>query len=120
MTMIDEAAVLKVEGQERSGRRLTDEHRALFRRLVLARRPGERFTINELRQALDSGGVPNAPRAALFAAAAAQGLIEQVRFSYRGETFPMQIPSTGRSAHRAYVLVWRRLPGPHDDAGGPP
>lgn len=114
---VDIAQAAKVEGQERSARRLTDEHRALFRRLVLDRSPGEQFTINDLRSQLDAAGVPNASRASLFAAAAAEGLIEQVRFSFRGQTYPMQIPSTGRSAHRAHVLVWERLGEPQ---GGSP
>lgn len=112
-----EARALKVDGQERSGARLTDEHRAAFRAAVLARvAPGEGFTINDVRAELDAAGVPPATRGRLFALAAGEGLIEAMTFRYRGTLHPATIPSDGRSAHGKPVTVWVRLA----DAGGPP
>ncbi|MFD6094006.1 hypothetical protein ACFWGN_17970 [Oerskovia sp. NPDC060338] len=110
MTAVAEGQALKTTGQALAARALTPEHRALFRSLVVALPVGAQFSINDLRAQLDDANVPEAPRATLFAAAAREGLIEQVLFDDGDEEYsPKTRRSTGRSAHRARVNVWQRI-----------
>lgn len=111
MTPLTDTQTLKTNGQALAGRSLTTEHRALFRSLVVAMPVGAQFSINDLRGQLDAAAVPETPRATLFAAAAREGLIEQVLFDDGSgdEYSPKTRRSTGRSAHRARVNVWQRI-----------
>lgn len=111
MNTLTDPQTLKTDGQALAGRSLTSEHRTLFRSLVVALPIGTQFSINDLRTELDEAAVPEMPRATLFAAAAREGLIEQVLFDDGSgdEYSPKTRRSTGRSAHRARVNVWQRI-----------
>ncbi len=104
-----ETRALADEGRERSGERLTEEHRAAFRDVVLAFEPGAMFSINDVRAQLDDAGVPASARANLFHAATCEGLIELAWLEVGPYKAPYRVRSTGRSAHGAWVHVYARL-----------
>ena len=103
------AVDLKREGQDRSQLQLTPEQ-ARDLMLTIDRRPaGIELSANDLRPRLDHLGVPERARGGLFGRAVAAGLLEPVMLRlYGGGETPKRIPSTGRSAHAAHVLVYRR------------
>src|SRR5690606_32447503 len=104
-----EARALGDEGRERSGERLTAEHRAAFHAAIRGFEPGAMFSINDVRAQLDDAGVPPSARANLFYAATCEGLIELVTLEVGPYTAPYRVRSTGRSAHGAWVNVYARL-----------
>jgi hypothetical protein len=109
VTAVDEAQALKLDGQARSAGVLTEQHRAAFRAALLTVPVGERLTVNTIREQLDAAKIPPSGRAALFADAAREGLIEQMHFSLGGAMYPMKVASTGTTARRAYVSVYERM-----------
>ncbi|MFD6030506.1 hypothetical protein ACFWE5_07305 [Cellulosimicrobium funkei] len=110
-----EARALADAGRERSGERLTDEHRTAFHAAILGFEPGAMFSINDVRTQLDDAGVPPSSRANLFYAATCEGLIELVTLEVGPYKAPYRVRSTGRSAHGAWVNVYARLaPKPAD------
>lgn len=76
--------------------------------IVASLPPRTRFTANDLRHRFDVAGIPNQSRGPLMQAARDAGLIEVSTFSMWGQHMPERVPSTGRSANRATVLVYRR------------
>lgn len=77
---------------------------------------GRTFTVNDLRARLDAAGVPDAKRGVLFTNACRALLIEPVRVSQWGRTSDVFVASSGSSAHRARVRLYRRLPVTADGA----
>lgn len=114
---VDVAAALaaKVEGQARAGRKLTPEHWDLLATALDQIPAGAWFTANDLRQPLLS--VPASARASLIALAAHRGLIEKVTVQRGGRVFELAEKSTGRSARRAGVVVYERMPVRATSAG---
>jgi hypothetical protein len=106
-----EARALAHEGRERSGERLTDEHRDAFHRIVAAFAPGAWVSVNDVRAQLDEAGVPPASRAHLFYAATkgTGPLLELVELGVGHLRVPLRVRSTGRSAHHTWVNVYERL-----------
>ena len=95
-------ADLKAEGQMRSLFAVSDTTRQDFER-ILQTVPFE-FSINDCREALDLAQIPCSARGGLFAAAVKAGLISP---QYHGD-YPLRVPSTGTSAHKATVVVYNR------------
>ncbi|GAA4627312.1 hypothetical protein [Cellulomonas oligotrophica] len=85
---------------------------AAFVAIVSAIPAGARFSVNDIRSGLDAASVPLRHRPGLFRRACRAGLIEPVHLAQGGVTAPYRVPSTGPSAHRAHVQVYRRLPDP--------
>lgn len=79
---------------------------------------GRTFTVNDLRLRLDAAGIPDAKRGVLFRNACRAELIEPVRVSQWGRVTDVFVPSSGSSAHRARVRLYRRLPAPGADPDG--
>lgn len=100
---------LKREGQDAAARRATPAQEDAFMAAIRALAPGSRFSANTCRAAWDRAGVPEVARAGLMKRACALGLAEKVVIRLSdGRTIPDQEPSTGASAHRAFVYVYRR------------
>ena len=96
-------ADLKTEGQMRSLFAVSDTTRQDFER-ILSCAPIE-FSSNDIRERLDLAQIPEVCRGGLFNAALKAGLIVK---KVTAEGIPWRIPSTGTSAHAAYVQVYRR------------
>lgn len=99
---------LKRDGQDASARKVTPEMRATFFASIRALPAGQPFTANTLRAQWDADGIPLSVRAILMREARAAGLAEAVTFNMGGKELPLKIPSTGASAHRAFVCMYRR------------
>jgi hypothetical protein len=92
-----------------------------FMRMITELPPRTRFTVNDLRDRLDAAEVPNRLRGGLMSAAVAAHLIEAVTVAAWNVDYPVRVPSTGLSAKRATVRVYRRVAPPAaDPAGGTP
>ncbi len=99
----------KVVGQEQSLLDLPEVSTATFLHIVESVPPGAEVSVNTLRERLDASQVPERARGALFAAAMCAGLLERVHLvDVAGRSTPYRVPSTGYSAHRAPVQVYRR------------
>jgi len=96
-------ADLKTEGQMRSLFAVSDTTRQDFER-ILRWAPME-FSSNDIRAMLDCADIPESARGGLFNAAIKAGLIVRKMTS---DGYPARIPSTGTSAHAAYVQVYRK------------
>ena len=96
-------ADLKAEGQMRSLFAVSDTTRQDFER-ILSLAPIE-FSSNDIRERLDLAQIPESTRGGLFNAALKAGWIVKKMTS---DGYPARIPSTGTSAHAAYVQVYRR------------
>jgi hypothetical protein len=103
-TAVDE----KTEGQTRSGSRVPEEKVQAFFDSLRAIPVGADVSVNEVRDRLDELAIPTVARAGLFYRAACEGLIEALTLEYAGYATPVKVPSTGRTAHRALVQVYRR------------
>lgn len=103
-TAVDE----KTQGQATSVRNITPEAERAFLDWVRSYAPGSHLSVNDLRSRLDALAVPNRARGGLFRHAVAEGLLDLLETTVAGYTVAVKIPSTGRSAHRALVQVYRR------------
>jgi hypothetical protein len=99
-------ADLKAEGQQASIFDLTDTTWDDFQR-ILRVMPAE-FTSNDCRHLLDVADIAPSKRGALFSAAITAELIVRKMIRDGDREYPARIPSTGTSAHAAYVQVYRR------------
>lgn len=99
-----EAQRLKSEGQAASLFTLAIVHHLNFEAIV--RSAPARFSINDIREACDRMLIPDGARGALFNAALRAGLIARKMTS---DGYPARIPSSGTSAHSAYVQVYERV-----------
>lgn len=106
------AQQLKTEGQDRALRAATPEDVAAFMVAVAAVPPGVEFSVNLIRARLDRAGVPVSARASLFGRALLAGLIEPVIVRGGGREQHVTEPSTGTTARRAQVNVYRRTREP--------
>lgn len=86
------------------------EHWPVFCRILQRARPGADITVNVLRDDLDAAQIPATARGGLFAQAVNTGYLEPVRL-FGGDVY---VPSTGDSAHRARVRLYRRTSRPVD------
>lgn len=98
----------KTEGQTRSLGRVTEQQVETFLDWVRLFTAGTELSVNDLRHLLDHHDVPTSARAGLFKGAVAEGLLDPLEMTVGSYTIPVKIPSTGRSAHRAHVQVYRR------------
>lgn len=114
------AAAPAVPWQELALTDLEEDVAEAFAAIVSSVPEGRRFSVNDVRHRLDAAGVPERQRAGLFLRARHAGLIEPVVFEQWGVRTPYRVPSTGTSAHRAHVQVYRRLPARGDDHHPPP
>ncbi|MGN8245263.1 hypothetical protein ACTHAM_002382 [Cellulomonas soli] len=89
---------------------------AAFLRVVESIPARRVFTVNDIRERLVAAGVPEKDRGGLFHLAKTLGLIEPVTVSAWGRDYAVREPSTGASARRATVRVYRRL-GRDTDGG---
>jgi hypothetical protein len=96
-------AELRAEGQMRSLFAVSDTTRQDFER-ILTLAPIE-FSSNDIREYMEWADIPESVRGGLFNAALKAGLIVKKMTS---DGYPARIPSTGTSAHAAYVQVYRR------------
>jgi len=64
------------------------------------------FSSNDIREYMEWAFIPETARGGLFSAALKAGLITRKMTS---DGYPARIPSTGTSAHAAYVQVYRRM-----------
>ena len=94
---------LRAEGQMRSLFAVSDTTRQDFER-ILRWAPME-FSSNDIRVQLSIPDIPESARGGLFNAALKAGWIVK-KMTVDG--YPARIPSTGTSAHGAYVQVYRR------------
>lgn len=106
--MTTSTSIAREIGQETSIADLRSETIDRFLARVAAVLPGREFTVNDLREFLDTERIPPKSRAGLFAAATKAGLITAAMFTVAGRAFPMTVPSTGQSARHATVRVYRR------------
>jgi len=102
------AQQLKTEGQERALRAASPDDVAAFMATVAAVPAGVEFSVNLVRTRLDLACVPVSARASLFARALLAELIEPVIVRGGGREVHVTEPSTGTSARRAQVNVYRR------------
>ncbi|WP_143320096.1 hypothetical protein [Cellulomonas iranensis] len=91
---------------------------AAFTAIVESIPAGRTFTVNDLRDRLDAAAVPAEKRGVLFTNACRADLIEPVRVSQWGRITDVFVPSSGSSAHRARVRLYRRLPVPGAEQDG--
>lgn len=98
----------KTHGQEQSLLALPEVAHETFLRIVDSVAPGAEISVNTLRPRLDAAEVPERARGGLFFAATKAGLLEPAFVEADGARFPKLQPSTGPSAHRAHVRVYRR------------
>lgn len=103
-TAVDE----KTAGQARSVSRLDETLAQAFLDVVRALPAGTEFSANDLRQRLDSLDIPPSTRGALFNRAVREELIDPLIVVIGSRTIAVVDPSTGRSARRADVKVYRR------------
>ena len=96
-------AELKAHGQMVSLFDLTDTTWQEFAR-ILRTMPDE-FSTNDCRRLLDLADIAPSKRGALFNRALAERLVTK---KVTVDGYPARIPSTGTSAHAAYVQVYRR------------
>jgi hypothetical protein len=89
-----------------------------FMRIITDIPPRSRFTVNDLRPRLDAAEIPNRQRGRLMLAAQAAQLIEPVTVSAWGQDYDVRVRSTGASAKRATVRVFRRLGSADDERQG--
>lgn len=106
----DEATDLKLDGLQLSLLDMLDDDEEAFMSAVRAIRPGTEFSANTLRPVLDAREVPESRRAGLMRKACLAGLAEPVTTTVAGTVIPTKIPSTGRSAKGAYIILYRRRP----------
>lgn len=111
---------LKSAGQARSAGGASVEQLDAFAAAILARPVGVEVSINDLRADLDAAGVPDSARGGLFSRAVKAGLLSPLMVpDGRGGELPVRIPSTGVSAHKATVRVYRRTRPPETDETRP-
>lgn len=103
-TAVDE----KTEGQTRSLRRLDTLVVRTFLSWVRALPAGTEVSVNDLRPVLDEHDVPTSARGGLFQRAIVEELLDPLEWHVDGQAIPKQVRSTGRSAHGAFVQVYRR------------
>lgn len=106
---VDASVDAKRLGQEQSLLDLLMDPREAFFDTIQARPVGSLFSINDIRKTLDAHSVPDKSRAGLFSAACSAGLIEPYEVFIDGRKVAVSVDSTGPSAHRAKVRVYRRL-----------
>lgn len=98
----------KRQGQTRSLHRVDNVTVRTFLAWVRALPAGTDVSVNDLRRVLDGNDVPNRARGGLFRRAVVEELLDPLEVSAPGYVVPVKIPSTGHSAHRALVQVYRR------------
>lgn len=103
-TAVDE----KTEGQTRSLQRVDSEAVRSFLTWVRELPAGAEVSVNDLRPVLDQHEIPTSARGGLFRRAVVEELLDPLEVTVGSYTVPVRVPSTGRSAHRATVLVYRR------------
>ena len=96
-------ADLKTEGQQLSLWSQSDQTRAEFEHIIQLA-PIE-FSSNDIREYMEWADIPESARGGLFNAAIKAGLIVRKMTS---DGYPARIPSTGTSAHAAYVQLYVR------------
>lgn len=106
---LETALELKRDGQQQSLWDVTRPEIEDMRDAVLMIAPGALFTVNDLRARLDRAGVRKKVRAALLRSCVGEGLCRPEMVELNGETYQIRIPSTGKSAHAATVVVYRRF-----------
>lgn len=108
MTAQTEGRALADAGQQTSLGILLPDDFANFEAVIRSFAVGSRLSINKIRDRLDSLGIPEVSRGALFGRALAAGLIARATVVAGGHEFQITEPSTGRSAHNARVKVYVR------------
>lgn len=99
----------KKAGQQLSLLALPEVATETFLRIVDTVVPGTEVSVNTLRDRLDAAEVPERARGGLFSAALKARLLEPVVLTdAAGRSTPYREPSSGASAHRAPVQVYRR------------
>jgi len=88
--------------------RSQDDVVAAFFTVIEAIPAGRLFSVNDIRRQLDALEIPNASRGVLFTAARTAGLIEYAGGTAWGREYLDVERSTGRSAHGARVMRYRR------------
>ena len=101
--MSTDPALLKAEGQQMSLWCQSDQTRADFEQII--RLAPIEFSSNDIREHMEWADIPEGARGGLFSAAIKAGLIVR-KMTVDG--YPARIPSTGPSAHCAFVQVYRR------------
>jgi len=101
--MTTTAQALKQAGQMASLFAVSNQTRADFEQ-ILSTAPVE-FSSNDIRCLLDLAQIPESTRGGLFSAALKAGLISKKMTS---DGYPARVPSTGTSAHAAYVQLYKR------------
>jgi hypothetical protein len=104
MASVMTPAELKAEGQMRSLFAVSDTTRQDFER-ILTLAPIE-FSSNDIREWMDWADIPEGARGGLFNAAIKAGLIVR-KMTVDG--YPARIPSTGTSAHCAFVQLYVKV-----------
>lgn len=101
--------LLKQEGQARSVERTYPTGQDAFFAILRTFPVGQLLSVNDLRLRLDGAEIPDSARGGLFAGAVKAGLLEPSMLpDGLGGAVPHRIPSTGTSAHKATVRVYRR------------
>lgn len=103
-TAVDE----KTEGQARSLRRVDTEAVRTFLAWIRQLPAGTHVSVNDMRPVLDRHKIPTSARGGLFRRAVAEELLDPLEMTAGQYTVPVKVPSTGRSAHGAGVVVYRR------------
>ncbi len=99
----------KADGQQLSIMHMPEVRVDSFMEVVGKVPAGEVVSANSIRAALDAAGVPDRARAGLFRRAVAAGLIEPMTVSDGLNEVRAVEPSTGGSARRAQVRLYRRV-----------
>ena len=101
---MSDPAELKTEGQAASVATVSRQTFDDFAAILTMFPPGAQITVNHIRDFLDLADIPASARGGLFAGAVKAGLVEPVLIG----GYPARVPSSGRSAHCATVVVYRR------------
>ncbi|WNM27517.1 hypothetical protein RN607_00525 [Demequina capsici] len=108
---LEQARAAKAAGQAAAMASLKEQAWVFFRSLILRVRVGDEISSNDVRDELDGEGFPQNGRAGLWHRACTEGLLEVMTFTYRGAEYPKRIPSVGKKANGAGVILYRRIGG---------
>lgn len=102
----------KTVGQEQSLLAFPEVAHVSFLRIVASVPAGAEVSVNTLRPRLDAAEIPESARGGLFSKATKAGLLEPVWLgddpTDPATRSPKLTPSSGPTAHRAHVRVYRR------------
>lgn len=115
-TTKSEGRALADAGQQQSLAFLLDEDKANFDRVIASYPVGTQLSINTVRSQLDAVGIPESSRGGLFSRAVKAKVLAPAVVAHGGREYPIDEPSTGRSAHNARVRVYVRT-DPRDGRG---